>query len=156
MFKENQESDYLFPSSSARLSQIEVAAHWNQTVQAAIEVASTIDPYQSSLPEGTVIPAIDAVNWSLLGRNDDLRPRLLDKATGEARLIDSGAMISAAKKLPGDKKSESISLVAVNGSRIDTYGIRNLEFKIGRKTYTIAAVICDIKEEAKRIAEKWY
>ena len=89
--------------------------------------------------------AIDAVNWS--SRDLDLRPRLLDKSTGELRLVDSGAQISAARRLPGDKEDDSIRLVAVNGSRIKTYGTRDIIVKMGRKAYQIPAVICDISQD---------
>ena len=138
---EATESDLFIPESDARLSQIEVSNQWDQSVQAALEIASLVNPYELDLPEGTEVSAVDARNWSNLGRQGDLRPRLVDKATGEARLIDSGAMISAARRLPGDKKSESVKLVAVNGSKIETYGFRELSFKINRKTYSILAVI---------------
>ena len=129
------------------MSQIEVSNQWDQSVQAALEIASLVNPYELDLPEGTEVSAVDARNWSNLGRQGDLRPRLVDKATGEARLIDSGAMISAARRLPGDKKSESVKLVAVNGSKIETYWFRELSFKINRKTYSISAVICDINQD---------
>ena len=107
-----------------------------------------VSSVESKLPDleiGVEIPTIDAVGWS---RKDvDIRPRLVDKSTNIARLIDSGAMISAAARRPEDKPSEGISLVAVNGSRIKTYGVRDLEFKINRKTYKIEAVICDISQD---------
>ena len=63
-------------------------------VVAALSVAKEVDPFQADLPEGTVIRAIDAVGWSKGHRNCDIRPRLVDKVTGEARLLDSGSQIS--------------------------------------------------------------
>ena len=65
------------------------------------------------MPEGTVVPAVEAATWS--GRNVDIRPRLFDKASGQFRLVDSGSMITATVKRPEDKLDESINLVAVNG-----------------------------------------
>ena len=96
---------------------------------------------------GVEIPTIDAVGWSKALNGVDIRPKLVDRSTGVARLIDSGAMISAAAKGPNDKLSEGVRLVAVNGSRINTYGMRNLTFKMGRKTYTVPAVVCDIAQD---------
>ena len=98
------------------------------------------------LPVGEVVRAIDAVNWSS-ANNVDVRPRLLDKSTGELRLIDSSAQISAAKRLPGDKEDETVRLVAVNGSKIKTFGTRIINLKINRKSYQIPAVICDIGQD---------
>merc|ERR1712015_28092 len=92
-----------------------------------------------------VIPTVDAVGW--YNENLDIRPRLVDSSSGEARLLDSGAQLSAAKKRPEDTLDNSINLVAVNGSRIPTYGSRELTIKIGRKTYRIPAVICDVKQD---------
>ena len=61
----------------------------------ALQVAESVNPYESDLPEGSVVRAIDAVNWSIGQRNCDIRPRLVDKATGIKRLIDTGSQISA-------------------------------------------------------------
>ena len=35
----------------------------------------TVDPLKPDLPDGTVVPAVEAVDWS---RNSDIRPRILD------------------------------------------------------------------------------
>ena len=145
LHEETDESEFSFPTANARRSQI--AERWGQTVSAALEIASLVNPFESDLPEGVVIPAIEAMNWSVGMRNCDVRPRLVDKSSGEARLIDSGAMISAAKRRPSDKLDDSMRLVAVNGSKINTYGTREISFNIGRKVYTIQAVICDVKED---------
>ena len=108
---------------------------------------SSFEKKPPDLEIGVEIPTVDAVGWQSGLRGVDIRPRVVDKSTGEARLLDSGAMISAVAKKPGDKVSEEVSLVAVNGSRIKTYGIRDLEFKMNRKTYKIPAVVCDISQD---------
>ena len=97
--------------------------------------------------ESEVVPTIEAVKMWNENRNVDLRPRLIDSSTGEARLLDSGAMISATKKRPEDKLDTSVNLIAVNGSKINSYGVRELKVKINRKQYSIPAVICDIKQD---------
>ena len=105
-----------------------------------------LDPAKSdSLPPGIVIPTLDAVGWS--HPDIDVRPRLVDKASGEARLIDSGAQISATPRRLGDVEDLSINLVAVNGSRIKTYGVRDIVLKIGRKEYRQPAVICEVSQD---------
>ena len=48
---------------------------------------------EESLPIGSVIPAVEALHWSV-GQNCDVRPRLLDKSTGTHRLLDTGSQIS--------------------------------------------------------------
>ena len=93
-----------------------------------------------------VLRAVDAVGWGA-GRNCDIRPRLLDKCTGISRLLDSGSQISVTKKGPDDKLDHAFKLVAVNGSKIPTYGVKEIEIKIGRKTYSMPAVVCDIQQD---------
>ena len=92
-------------------------------------------PESNDLPVGTILPSVDAVGWIPGNRNVDIRPRLVDSSTGQARLLDSGAQISATQKRPEDKIDQSMSVVAVNGSKIQTYGTRVIELKIGRKMY---------------------
>ena len=93
------------------------------------KVAAMMLPVESTeicdLPIGSVIPAVDALNWTRKA-NCDIRPRLLDKSSGITRLIDSGSQISVAVKGPEDKVDPSFKLVAVNGSKINTYGIREI------------------------------
>ena len=129
------ESDFSLPSVrlSPKTSEI---SNWNKQVVAALEISSRVNPFIPDLPLGSVVPSVDAVNWSGQG---DVRPRLKDKTTGQSRLIDTGSMISVAMKLPTDKEDKTLSLVAVNGSNIKTYGIRNLTFNIGRKQYQMPA-----------------
>ena len=110
---------------------------YDQMVLGAMEVASGVDPFLENLPIGVEVPTLSAVGWSKGKHNVDIRPRLVDKSTGIARLVDSGAQLSATTKQPGDQVDNSVRLVAVNGSRIQTYGVREISLKIGRKTYKI-------------------
>ena len=141
-YEEQQLDHDLFQAASG---QSQTAASWNAMTMAAMQVAASVDPFQPSLPEGVVVSAAEAVNWS--NPSVDIRPRLEDKASGEFRLIDTGSQISACKRQPGDVQDDSVKLMAVNGSKIPTYGFRNLTFKIGRKTYTVPAVVCDISQD---------
>ena len=74
-----------------------------------------------TLPIGSVIPAVDALHWSIDQRNCDVRPRLTDKSSGIQRLLDTGSQISTTSRLPEDKEDNSFSLIAVNGSKIRTF-----------------------------------
>ena len=139
-------TDFLNTSSVVRQSQSK-KSNWDRLVMSAMEVASAVNPYESDLPFGTVVPAISALDWSIGRHNCDLRPRLIDKSTGEARLVDSGSMITATKRLSDDKEDHALNLVAVNGSRIKTYGTRTINVKINRKNYPMKAVICDIEQD---------
>ena len=100
----------------------------------------------SKLPLGSIVPSVEALHWTQ--KSDcDIRPRLVDKSTGQARLIDSGSMISVTTRRPEDKVDQSIRLIAVNGSQIEAYGVRNIEYKINRKAYKMPAVVCDVKQD---------
>ena len=116
----------------------------NNMVVASLQIASKVNPYSKDLPVGSVVPSIEAVNWS--GTND-IRPRLWDQSSKQFGLIDSGSMISATKKLPSDKEDKTIKLVAVNGSQIKTYGVRDIKIKINCKEYKMPAVVCDINQD---------
>ena len=88
LFEQQQVSGFLFQPSQ---------------VQAEPQISS-LEIKTPEVPIGEIIPSVDAVGWHQKGfRNVDIRPRLVDSASGEARLIDSGAQLSAAKKRPEDK-----------------------------------------------------
>ena len=112
-----------------------------------MSIAENVDPFQADLPIGTVVRAVDALDWKVGQRACDIRPRLYDKTAKVNRLLDSGSQISVTKKRPEDKIDNSFRLIAVNGSKITTYGVRDIEVKIGRKEYKIPAVICDVPQE---------
>ena len=64
----------------------------------------------------------------------DFRPHLRDPDLGEL-LVDSGSMVSAFPPEPGDQEDNTLSLKAVNGSKIKCYGKKEFVIKIGRKAY---------------------
>ena len=150
---ETEESAYFFQNAAiVRQCPIEaentrVKENWDKLVVGALEIAQNVNPFQSDLPVGSVISSLESVGWSVGNRQCDIRPRLIDKSSGRARLIDSGSQISIVAKEPGDKIDNSFKLVAVNGSRIDTYGVREITVKIGRKAYSMPAVVCDIDQD---------
>ena len=75
----------------------------------------------------------------------DTRPRLTDGHNNQY-LIDSGSMTCVLKAGPDDKIDPSVLLEAVDGSHFDCYGRKEVEVKIGRKTYRIPAVVAKVKQ----------
>ena len=127
-----------------------IKSRWTYRTIASLSVdalyqSEYVDTGQVDLPLGSVVPTVDAVNSSF--RNCDIRQRLFDKKSGQFRLLDSGSQITATVKRPGDKIDHSMRLIAVNDSKINTYGVRKIEVKIGRKAYEMEAMICDIQQD---------
>ena len=116
------EPSLLFQNLSTSQSQ---KIEWYDGTIASIQRAAFFDPnptlnvFESDLPVGTIVQSVDAVGWRPGFRNVDVRPRLIG-SDGQARLIDSGAMITATRKLSDDKVDNTVNLIAVNGSRIKT------------------------------------
>ena len=153
--KKTSANDSLIPETeteaTSRQSPFMQRLQWLKNNYARIQLSAVtveLDTTSSArLPLGSVVSAVEAKDWSPAVHNCDIRPRLLDKATGAFRLIDSGSQITATRRQPDDKIDPTLKLVAVNGSQIQTYGIRQLNIKIGRKSYEIPAVICDIQQD---------
>ena len=68
----------------------------------------------------------------------------LSQSSSQFRLIDSGSQISVTKRLPGDKIDPSLRLIAVNGTKIETFGVRDINLKIGRKSYEFNAIKSEV------------
>ena len=98
---------------------------------------SELQQVKKDVPVGTVISALEAKCWAV--GNCDIRPRLHDKAAGVDRLVDSGSQITVTKKGPNDKVDNSFRLIAVNGTKIETYGVKEIMVKMGRKSYPMTA-----------------
>ena len=151
--QQENESEYLIPEfrRSPKLGNSVISAIMSERISEALTEKTRDKWYQNYTvpggylgqsrnlsPEweiGEIVSAADAVGWDKTRKGVDVRPRLVDKKSGVARLIDSGSMITATAKKPGDIPDNSRRLVAVNGSPIQTYGTREIEVKIGRKTY---------------------
>ena len=98
-----------------------------------------------SLEVGHEVSAIEAITRRELG-DMDIRPRIFDKLSKTWILLDSGSCVSCSPKQPNDIPDPSFKLKAVNGNAITTYGTRNIHLQIGRKRYSIQAVIADIPQ----------
>ena len=68
----------------------------------------------------------------------DFRPKMQDKLSGKFILVDSGAAASCwpVKQFPSAKLDQSVSLQAVNGATLPTYGTQEVTFKIGTHYFT--------------------
>ena len=56
-------------------------------------------------------------------------------------------MLTVIRKSPGDRIDRSKVLQAVNGSNIQVYGQKEVEFRIGRKTFSIQATVADVQQD---------
>ena len=150
MLYTNKDESDSFSEAEARQSHMaKIRQSWAKLTIASMSMSGTARVDWKSEPfhhVGEIVSAAEAMNWPA-NSNVDVRPRLLDKSTNQFRLIDSGSMITATMKLPTDKPDHSTRLVAVNGSQIQTYGVRKLDVKIGRKAYSVDAIVCDISQD---------
>ena len=62
-------------------------------------------------------------------------------------MCDTGSMITVLKKGQNDKIDRNKTLQAVNGSKIDCYGQKEIKIRIGRKEYDIKAIIADVEQD---------
>ena len=101
-----------------------------------------IDGESESPPEGW-FSAIEAMDQN--GQSWDMRPHLYDRVTKSQLLLDSGAQVTAYPPEPGDTVDSSITLKAVNGTKLKCFGYKDVEVQINRKTYNIRAIKTEVK-----------
>ena len=94
-------------------------------------------------PIGSTVSAIEAVHLSKTS-NLDIRPKVFDNVTKKYVLLDTGSCVSCQPAQPGDLVDPSFKLKSVNGGTIDTYGSKTMTLRIGRKTYSIEAIIAAV------------
>ena len=119
---------------------------WNLKLAESIEPVAADNPY---LPDivGEEVAALAAVAWTKGSRGVDCRPKVYDSVSKSWKLCDTGSMVTAVKKGPHDKLDETRYLQAVNGSKIQCYGKKEIEVRLGRKTYTIEAIVADVSQD---------
>ena len=74
----------------------------------------------------------------------DNRPHFFDKKLQQALLVDSGSAVTVWPPEPGDEVDPSMRLKAVNGSRLNCYGFKQVEIQLGRKTLHFKAIKADV------------
>ena len=161
-------------SSEAEWSHLsQVQGSWSSRVEAELASVATFDPrphgsqsvinkqyynsktklwqdygvqdYQAVVdPPPQELEAGKAIFWTKGSGGVDMRPHVWDPGLKEFLLCDSGSQITACKPDPGDKPVPGFFLKAVNGSKIECYGYKNLDIKIGRKTYPFRAIKANI------------
>ena len=100
---------------------------WSRQVEiAAIAAANTPDPRPPD--------------------KSDMRPHVRDRRSDLWIMLDSGAAISIwpGRSYP-DLPRPQTSLVAVNGTRIDTYGTRDISLDLEGKQYTHRFIIAEVQ-----------
>ena len=103
------------------------------------EIAFTDTPPES-------LPAFQAMDWQPGQQGVDLRPHLWDPNADRFMLVDSGSQCCAWPPDPGDKVDPSITLRAVNGTRLKCYGVKEVEIKLGRKAYKMNVIKSDVEK----------
>ena len=99
---------------------------------------------ESEIPPPGLFSAAEAVNMSE-AENYDMRPHIFDGVSKKHLLLDSGSQVTAYPPDPGDKVDPSMSLKAVNGTRLKCYGYKEVSVRINRKKYDIRAIKTDVE-----------
>ena len=120
---------------------------WDLMVSNAINQVAEVNPYLPDINVGDEVSALSAIAWVKGAQNLDCRPKVFDGTTQSWKLLDTGSSVTVVRKSQNDKKDESKGLKAVNGSKIDCYGQKVIEVRIGRKTYPILATIADVDQD---------
>ena len=123
---------------------------WESIIKNEITGLTGIDNSQS---DGEAVLWIKAPQHSkMLGAykrrvGHDIRPRLYDPKSGYWILVDTGAMCSVwpAKDYSDATYDANLHLEAVNKSRINPYGKRTRQIKLGRKSFNKEMILGDIE-----------
>ena len=124
-----------------------VQEDWSREIKSQIDSIASVNPYLSWPVVGEEVPAVSAVAWVQGARGLDTRPKLFDGVTNSWKMCDTGSMVTVVKNSPHDKVDETKILEAVNGSAIKVYGQKEIEVRLGRKSYKIDAIIADVEQD---------
>ena len=91
------------------------------------------------------LPAFQAMGWDTGRQGVDIRPHLWDPKEDRFMLVDSGSQCCAWPPDPGDKVDPNMTLRAVNGSKLKCYGLKDVEIKLGRKTFKMKVIKADVQ-----------
>ena len=110
----------------------------------SLEVAALKSGSASSRNDQAFVTGVEASRLQAASEELDFRPYVFDSNTGQHLLWDSGSQVTAWPPEPGDKVDQSMTLKAVNGSRLKCYGFKEVDVRINRKTYPIRAIKTDV------------
>ena len=96
--------------------------------------------------ENEEVSALDYINWINGTSRLDCRPKFYDNVTKSYMLLDTGAMSSCVQKKEDDKINPNLTLRTADGKPMPTYSTREVTLRIGRKTYTVSAIVTDVKQ----------
>ena len=131
---------------SEEVSNFTIQEKWKEKVTSAVDSIAHVNPFLPVWEQGQEVSALEAVSW-VEGSRLDCRPKVFDGNSKSYKLCDSGSMVTVIKKSSEDKLDNSRYLQAVNGSAIKCYGSKIIEVRLGRKTYSVKAVIADVKQD---------
>ena len=129
------------------ISRSQIQENWNIQIASIVDQIAEVNPYLPNVEIGQELTAPEAIAWVKGSRNLDCRPKLYDGESKSWKLCDTGSMITVIRKSPGDKLDETRFLQAVNGSKIKVYGQKQIQVRLGRKTYPITATIADVQQD---------
>ena len=99
-------------------------------------------------------------------KDSDIRPRIMDITSGKSMLIDSGAMITVVprKLYPSSSLDNALTLEAVDGSKIKTFGKVDISLNFSGKAYRHKAIVANIDDSilgwdfmrAKQLNFEWH
>ena len=98
------------------------------------------------ITETDIIPSHQASMYAIQNEDVDVRPRFFDHLSGLWVLLDTGAQACCLPKGPGDVVDPTLALETVDGSRMPCYGKKDMEFRMGRKTYKMPVYITNTTE----------
>ena len=128
-------------------SRSQIQNRWNAQIAAVISQIADENPYLPDLEPGQEMPAVEAARFVQGTRGVDCRPRLFDGISRSWKLCDTGSMLTVIKKTENDVLDKSKVLQAVNGTSIKVYGQKEVEIRLGRKSYPIMATIADVQQD---------
>ena len=120
---------------------------WQDKVAQEVSSIASLNPFLPDLVIGEEISAAEAALHRDGLRGVDCRPKVFDGISKSWKLCDSGSMVTVIKKGPNDKPDPTRFLKAVNGSKIECYGHKEVEIRLNRKSYVIKAVIADVSQD---------
>ena len=118
---------------------------WDQQISEIMSQIAEDNPYRNILI-GDEISASEFINWIKGSYGQDCRPKLYDNITKSYILWDTGAMTCCIPKSAGDKINKKVRLRTADGKPMNTYGTKEFSIRLGRKTYTIEAIVTDVKQ----------